>query len=498
MKRIIAICFAILGTLSAAQASERYVIRSMTFEIEGRTRQYFIEKLVERKVGDEFPDREALDAFLKDSRQILLNERVLELAEVLPAFGEPVLQESGGEEKVYLVPVDILVRTKDTWNLIGLPYFRYDSNNGLLLALRGRDYNFFGTMQPLILNVNWDFDTDGTQTPEVEAKFKFPFRAAEIDWAWDFDTAFSLPDWSEIDFYLDTGIAAELPLGGHTLTLYASQRLDVGAEDSAGVPYDDPYYFTSYLGAYYTWKVLQTKSYGNLTIQPKVNLAYRWKPEGLDDAGLAATPALTPGITASIGRVNWVGNFRKGAKATATVSYPIDLSDGSAYVFLSGNASGFLNYGFVGPSARLSGFARINGSEDTSAGDPIRGVLDSRIKTTTALFLNLDLPFRVIRFLPATWFKKSWMRSFHFEQHWSPFLDLALVETDDGLFLPKDAWVGAGLAVITYPAISRSFFVRISVGWDLRDVLELKALSGTSLRDGAGIRELFFGVGHHY
>lgn len=216
------------------------------------------------------------------------------------------------------------------------------------------------------------------------------------------------------------------------------------------------------------------------------------------DSSLKDTPVLIASIAASIGRVNWVDNFRKGFEAEVVVSYPYYFNDGSSYAILSGSASGFLDFGFFGPSARISGFARSPGSIDSSAGDPVRGIINNRIKTGTALFLNLDFPFRVIRFRPADWFGVSWMRYFHFEQHWSPFIDVALVETEDRLFSPSDAWIGAGIEVITYPTASRSFFVRICAAWDLRDVIALKSFSGESPRDGRAISEFFLGVGHHY
>ncbi len=500
MKKMIMFCIFILGILVVGVTSEHYVIHSISYEIEGRTRKYFIQKLVDTKIGDEFPDRESLDAFIKDRLQILMNERALESAEIIPSFGEPVLKEPENieEEATFIVPVDLIVRTKDTWNLVALPYGKYDSNVGLLLALRGRDYNFFGTMKPLILNVNWEYDNMDVQTPGLETKFSYPFQANGLDWTWDLDTELTWPHFNKLDFSLDTGIEAAIPLGKNALSFYAIQSLDIGAENSAGVPYDDDYFFTNSIGSYFSWSALRTKHLGSLIVSPKLNLAYRWRPGGLIDESLAQTPVLTPSLTAAFGRVNWVGNFREGFKTDLVASYPIDLSDQSNTFILSGSTSGYLDFGFFGPSARLSGFARLDGSKDKSAGDPIRGILNIRIQTSTALFFNLDLPLRVIQFKPADWFGISWMRYLHFEQHWSPFLDIALVEADGRLFSPSDAWIGTGIEVITFPKAARSFYIRISLGWDLRDVLQLKSLTGKSPRDGKNITEIFIGIGHHY
>ena len=65
-----------------------------------------------------------------------------------------------------LQAVTLDVYTRDTWNLIALPYFKYDSNSGLLLALRGRDYNFFGTMQTLTLNLDY-FPNSGATYSQI-------------------------------------------------------------------------------------------------------------------------------------------------------------------------------------------------------------------------------------------------------------------------------------------------------------------------------------------
>lgn len=497
MRRTTALALLLLCALAAAYSADRIRIRSITYDIEGRTRQYFIERLFDTRTGAEFPDRESFEAYLQDRVRILMNERVLESAEILPSYGTPESSNSPDAPET-VIPVDLVVKTKDTWNLIGLPYFKYDSNTGLILALRGRDYNFFGTMEPLILNVNWEFDNSGDQTPGVEGRFSYPFRAGGLDWTWNVDTELTAPGWKELDFSFDTGLAVAVPVGGQSISLYASQGVGIGLEKSSGVPYDDEYFLTSTAGMSYSWRALKTVRFGDLVVGPDVSISYHWKPAGLADLSLAQTPELTPRLKASIGRVDWVGNFRRGLSAEADISFPYNVQTKYQYAIVSGGVSGYTAFGPAGPSARLSGFSRLEGSIDNSAGDPVRGVLNNRIRTSSALYLNLDAPVSLIKFRPAEWFGIPWMRYFHFEQQWSPFLDIALVEAEGRLFSPSDAWFGTGLEVITYPAISRSFFVRISAAWDLRDVIALGSLTGVSPRDGRMISEFYLGVGHHY
>jgi hypothetical protein len=85
------------------------------------------------------------------------------------------------------------------------------------------------------------------------------------------------------------------------------------------------------------------------------------------------------------------------------------------------------------------------------------------------------------------------MHYFDFEQHWSPFMDLALVEEPMGRdFSFNDMIVAGGLEVITYPLHWRSIYVRISGGMDLRKALKNRDLLS---RDNF---EIFIGFGFHY
>ncbi|MDR2072003.1 MAG: hypothetical protein LBP60_01030, partial [Spirochaetaceae bacterium] len=126
-------------------------------------------------------------------------------------------------------------------------------------------------------------------------------------------------------------------------------------------------------------------------------------------------------------------------------------------------------------------------------GDLIRGYRDDELDITQRLSLNLDFPFRLIRFVPSEWFNNAKIRYFDFEQHWSPFIDLLLVDsTGNYTFKVEDAITALGLELITFPLTWRSFYLRISLGWNMREWIRTGTLP-------SGIhREIFIGLGHFY
>ena len=469
-----------------------YVIRSVSWEIKGRTKEYFLVQAAEIGPGQLFADRSALDAYVANKRQVLVNERVLESVEIEVSLGEP---GAPGDP----IPVDLVVRTVDTWNIIALPYFRYDSNSGLLLSLRGRDYDFLGTMQTLAINGNYTVDENSVQSLGLETSFTLPFPAFGLDWKWLLDGALSFSAGNPADIVLQTGVAADLPVGPFTVTLSANQYFYAGQKDSLGVYYDDDDYFLTNLGVDLSATLYESGSLGKLVLGPALDLDYRYTPGGLVDPSLQTTPVLTPALALSFGRYNWNGNFRSGIKASATFYMPFYLSKSTNSPYFIGSIAGYESLGWAGPSARLSGIWYLV-SRDSAAGDYVRGILDTRIKTDAGLFLNLDFPIKVMDFDPATWFGVSWLRYFRFEAQISPFLDAALVHDPDTdrYFNPADGWYGAGLEAFAFPAMARSLYIRASIGFSIPDVIELKAFNGASLRDGRSVYELYFGFGHFY
>jgi hypothetical protein len=121
----------------------------------------------------------------------------------------------------------------------------------------------------------------------------------------------------------------------------------------------------------------------------------------------------------------------------------------------------------------------------------IRGILDKKLCADYMLSLNLDFPLRVLQFVPSQWFNTSWLRLFNFDLHFSPFFDIALLHdpVNNTEFWSKPA-MGAGFEIIVFPHFFRSFYLRVSFGYDVASTIEAGKLNKWD--------ELFIGIGHYF
>ena len=111
--------------------------------------------------------------FVADRRQALLNNRVL--ASVEPSL-ELTPADGGGSDAALSFAI------VDTQNLIALPEPKYDSNTGLTIESKGRDYDFLGSMQTLDLDLSYVSEAADNRYFEIATDFFLPFRALGADW----------------------------------------------------------------------------------------------------------------------------------------------------------------------------------------------------------------------------------------------------------------------------------------------------------------------------
>ena len=181
---LIALCLLSFSLLCA----QEYRIDTVTYNIKGLTREYALSKAVPIDTTRIFPDRSALETYLENILIQLKNQRVLEEASVSPSFGTET--EDG------LIPVSVLVSTKDTWNIIALPYPKYDSNSGFVFKLKIKDYNFFGTMRTLSGDISYEYAEDENHPHRIGAavSFDIPFKLglSDSNWTNNIDTSYFL------------------------------------------------------------------------------------------------------------------------------------------------------------------------------------------------------------------------------------------------------------------------------------------------------------------
>ena len=475
MKKVIAaalLAAAFMLPAAVAQTTDGnggFQITEVRYHVEGITREWALQQVVEDlHEGAMFNSREELAAFMADQQQLLVNQRTLQTVrveyEVVPHSGTP----DG-------VVVDVF--TKDTWNIIVLPYVKYDSNNGLLLSLRGRDYNFFGTMQEFRINLDYEYDdTENNSTWAVDYRFNLPFNWGAHRWNWGLDHDYSYnPDYGwETTVGTSLGITLPIYLWDWNLTyrqaIYAGNRTDE----------PDDRYLTSKLSFGTAIPTgLGLGFLGEVEYKPTTYTSVNyWPGRTLSDDNRGGTVGFDHSLEA--GRVDWIGNFRKGATASISNDNAYNVTQLSWDRNINAEIAGYIPAEPFAFSARLSGMYKFDEIEDEAAGE-VRGILNNRMEGDMAAYWNSDITLRVFtipRFV---------------EGQGSVFFDAALVTTRGVSFdMDRDFKYAGGIEAIGFPLFARSLYMRASLGFDLREVIKTK-----SFRSGYK-REIFIGLGHFY
>jgi outer membrane protein assembly factor BamA len=482
-----------------AESEIMYVIRSFDFDINGKTRPFALMYHGEFKEGDRITGKDNLEEYIVEKKQLLMNQRVLEEVRIEYTLGEV---EGDGS-----LPVTLLIYVKDTWNFIILPYLQYDSNEGLKLTLKIRDYNFLGTMAPLRIDLGYQNDTDNRNSFNLLVESSTPFRAAGLIWYFRFDHDFVYTI-DEPWFYKNiTGISVELPTKNVVTTLGFNEYLIINESNSEhdkdkyeldSDRFNGPY-AASEIFSSFKIPLLTVGNYGGLSYTPRIAGKISYTKGGVDE------PRRPVGIlsqTLGFGRVNWTGNFRQGLEASLENSNNFYALPYGWYSELNGNAAIYHNFNkYFGFSSRLQYRQRFNDIY-YDAGDVLRGIVNNRIRAEYMLSFNADFPFRVLRFYPSELFTNPKLRFFDFELHTSPFFDFALAEGEhkqsgskeapyeESRFKLDEAFSSAGIEVIVFPAFMRSLYLRLSVGYDIKRFMDTRNMLKWD--------EIFIGIGHHY
>ncbi len=451
-----------------------YRLAGARYEIDGITRENLVRIYMEIKIGCEFYSREELAEYIADKQVHLLNQRTFSEGAVEI---DRIEETAEGPDLVYLK-----VSAKDTWNLILLPYAKYDSNEGLLISLRGRDYNFLGSMQTLALNFDYNYDNLNERNEfSVNGDFSMPFSAWGRDWVFDVGHDLEYVENLPFKFNFNTDLGYFFYLFDERWRFNVSNDYNLNNRDSED-NIADHYFLTS--GASVGGPIPTGFSVGRHPVRysPSISTSGSYvlgSPISEDRRGITGSFSHSIGW----GRIDWDGNFRRG--------YTFSVSNSNSYNFLNEDPAfsfdttlqAHTRWGWGGLNSRLKGFYQIDAETD-DAGGPLRGILDSRIDDVDAgAYLNLDMPFNM-----WIWFMSHW-----FEGHLSPFVDAAIFRKTDGSFGSETLWYTAGIEGFAFAKAARSLYLRVSFGFDLKQVIE----------DGKkpweeGVPELYIGLGNHY
>jgi len=475
-------------------ADRPYRIESVTYEINGRTRDWALADILDLEEGMTFPSETAFETFLLRQEQILVNQRVLQdgmiTYRVLDNAGEHALRdETVQAAAVHNVAVTVTV--KDTWNFIILPYFKYDSNSGLLLSLRTRDYNFFGTMQALEIDFDYERTEDDRNVYTIASEFQLPFNLLNRRWEYIFKESFEF-DGTDIDFKISNGLGYFFTWLGLDWEAIYTESFRYLSDDDDG-DYD---YFTSDFELGSTIDTgLDLFLYGPLAYRPAVYTEWNYKPGGISRARGGFTVGFEHTLDA--GDYDWIGNYRRGRTVELVNDNGYNIMHKTWDQEIAFKTAVYqplwqpspTEWPKAGISTGVSGFYLINGADEDQddAAKAARGVLDNTMNGDLGLFLNLDAAVTVWTVKPV------------FEAQFGVFLDVAYVRDLRGDFYPdtsfqsdRDLRYGAGIEVVGFPLFARSLYLRGSLGTDLVAVSE-----GTNPLSSK-IREIFIGLGHHY
>jgi outer membrane protein assembly factor BamA len=257
-----------------------YYVRTIDFDIKGRTRPFALMYHGELTIGEEIIGRENVKKYIDHKTQLLVNQRALDSVTIDFSLGEV---ETDGPDLGQRIPLDLLIHVKDTWNVVAIPRPQYDTNDGLDVTLKVRDYNFFGTMNPLRIDFGYALKKED-EWDGKKGSFNFmidsdtPFKALGLNWNVNFDHYFGYTYQEPLYYKNITGISVELPWKFTTFTVGLNEYVIVNEEnedrykdyEENGRKIYDPYFYGPYMATelFGSWKIplgVQVGGFGELT-----------------------------------------------------------------------------------------------------------------------------------------------------------------------------------------------------------------------------------------
>jgi hypothetical protein len=489
----------LIASIAAYAQTAPFVIRGVEFTVKGRPLPFVLRQKLESDgpiIGKSFPDIAALDAFVEDRRQVLANYRQLESVEA----SRDLSPASDGS-------TDVILRfaVVETWNIVALPQPKYDSNTGLTLYVKGRDYDFAGSLQTLNLDLSYVSDTDGNKSVGLATSFSYPFQAAGLEWTADISESFRAYTNRTLISGSSAGLTLNIPGLGFPASVSASQGFyynpDYPPDLTKQNPPADRFYLGESLAASASIPTgVNAGALGAIYYQPSLSLTQNWWPTA--DLTVYGRPglALASSNTLTAGRIDWLGNMRKGVSASVTGTFSYNLRYSDFVTALQGTGNFHANWdGRIGIAARLTARARVTGHfpDDNyqDLGGELRGILDKRGNGVGGAYVNLSLPIKLFDFPTHVIIKKNWL---DFELQAQPFLDAGLILPKWGAMPGSDSlFASGGLEFLVFPTAMRNFIVRASAGWDIRSVLKNRSLTAKA-SDGYSPYEIYFGTGLAY
>jgi hypothetical protein len=468
-----------------------FIVNSFTFNVDGLSRPFALIQKADLITGVELKGESALEKYIRDKHQLLMNERVLDNVKIEYTIGD------ADEDNKY--PVDFIINVKDTWNIVAIPRPQYSSNSGFDITVKARDYNFLGTMSPLRFDIGYQRDQHGQEFYSLMLDSDIPFRAFGLIWNLNFDHDYTYrADLSQHHYYKNvTGLSVDLPFFFTTPKIGFDVAFIVNEEfdDIEKILYGD-FQEGLYISfcPFISWRIpiYKDDSLGDLVYTPRIMGTFNQEISPWILKDIRKGPFVDFSHSLVFGRINWLGNFQQGYTTSINNSfnydfykYEIETEPLKSNVSFSA-AAHFVFFDFFGFSSRLMYRQWFNTYNDKAA-NALRGILDKDISTDFMISLNIDVPVRVLRIRPSQWFD-DFTRLFDFDLHLSPVVDFALYRNmeKDEIFTKDNFLVSGGMEMIIFPDFFRSLYLRISIAWDFSNISKRTPM------------ELFIGTDLHY
>lgn len=462
-----------LGICSLYADGVRWTITTVEIATEGSTRESVLRRVLGLEEGKTFGSLEDLQAYLDDKRQVLAGIRLFQSSSLDFKIGEMI-------DSVF--PVAVSVHTKDTWNIIALPYPRYDSNEGFRLSVKFRNYNAFGSMEPLNVDVDYILSTAGENTVGTSLAFTLPLDWQDESWAFFTSHSFLYSFAAPFTYQGFVGIRKIFDWAGFDSHLQFRQGFitkDLDSDD------DSDWYARTEASTYARFSLFPDMANGTGYASTELAFGMNYNPlTGLPTKYSGVDLRLSSGL--GFGRVDWKKNFREGwlAAAENIIVYRFSDSDFQNLTTATFRIDMSLIPDLLGTGIRLVGVGSYPDPED-NLGSYLRGVRNDGIEADLGAFANFSLIGKLFDFLPSRYISISWL---DMEVQSSVFFDAGLVrESTDRM---PELHLSSGLEFFAFPRAARSMFARISAGFDILHYAESDNL--------ASALEVFFGLGSHY
>lgn len=471
---------------------EKLQIVDVEYDITGLTKEKILKNVIPIDKNIIFASKEEFDNYIDFLNTEFNNIRSLEFHSIDAEF----FPENNG-----IVPVKLIIHTKDTWSLIVLPYPKFDSNTGMQLKLKLKDYNFAGFLLPFDVDIIYEKDVYNKSAFYTGTNFGIPFKKDPINFLWDIHAGIQFKQSRRTKFEFATGL--DIAYKYKILTFHTGVRQGINIYPDTDIK-KTAYHFTNSLYFYVPIEIYKTKNAGTLIWTPQFELSGNWRFKKITDENLKGLN-IKWSHSLKIEKINWVNNFRHGYSLSCNNNYLYNtFKKNKVNISFAIQAKGFYSFiDRIGLYGKFYFFYNLNKVTSVQAGQNLRGILDRRIYTDTAFTFNFDLPIKIGLFKFEEITGIEWTRFLSFELHVVPFLDMAFThdKKTSAYFNPKYGWYSGGLEFIIYPVKMRSVYGRVSMGWDLTELKNIKTLSkrkGIALRDGDSVFELFIGIGLHY